>query len=227
MPRAVAAALLIIVGVLSMPIASADEWRMALDDAKGLTPHGVKTTPATHNGKRALQVVDASTSPAEAYALVAGPAMKDGRIDVDLAAQPMASAAADARGFAGVAFRMNADQSAFECFYLRPTNGRADDQSRRNHSTQYVSFPDFPWERLRRDTPGVYESYVDLVPGEWTHVRIDVHDRRAALYVNVAPQPVLIVNDLKLAPAAGGIALWVGPGTEAWFRDLVVTPAGS
>src|SRR5215472_9603685 len=156
MVRALVAGM-IAVAALSMPVATADAWRIALEDAKGLTPHGVKTMPATHHGKRALQVVEASTSPAEAYALVAGPVLKDGRIEVDLAAQPMASAAADARGFVGVAFRMKGDQSAFECFYLRPTNGRADDQLRRNHSTQYVSFPGFPWERLRRESPGVYE----------------------------------------------------------------------
>lgn len=52
------------------------------------------------------------------------------------------------RGFVGVAFRVNLDASKdapkYECFYLRPTNGRADDQVRRNHSTQYISYPAFP-----------------------------------------------------------------------------------
>jgi hypothetical protein len=46
---------------------------------------------------------------------------------------------------------------------LRPTNGRADDQVRRNHSTQYISYPDFPWYRLREETPGMYESYSDSI----------------------------------------------------------------
>ena len=37
--------------------------------------------------------------------------------------------------------------------------------------------------------------------------------------------PALIVNDLKHgADAAGAIALWVGPGTEAYFANLRVTP---
>jgi len=211
---------------LSLRAAPAASWRVALTDANGVTLHGVKATATTHDGKRALQLVEASAAPAEAFAVVSGPLVKDGRIDVDLAGRPAAGADAGARGFVGVAFRMTADRAAFECLYLRPTNGRADDQLRRNHSTQYISFPDYPWERLRRETPGVYESYVDLAPSEWTHVRIDVRDRRAALYVNQAPQPVLIVNDLKLAPAAGAVALWIGPGTEAWFRDLVVTSAG-
>ena len=221
------AAVIVSVAVASLGLAQkpANAWRAALTDATGLTLHGVKASASTLEGKRAVQLVEASTSPAEAYAVVGGPLLRDGQIDVDLAARPGASADSGARGFVGIAFRMKTDQSAFECFYLRPTNGRADDQLRRNHSTQYISFPDYPWEKLRTETPGVYESYVDLAPGAWTHVRIDVHDRRAALYVNAAPQPVLIVNDLKLAPTAGAVALWLGPGTEAWFRDLVV--AGS
>jgi|SRR5581483_563920 len=223
--RVAAAAGVCAVVWMSTNAAGADTWRLALDDATRLMPHGVTLTPGTHDGQRGIQIADARTAPGEAYAVVRSVRMKDGRIDVDLAGRPGAGADEGARGFVGVAFRMTEDQASFECVYLRPTNGRADDQLRRNHSTQYISFPDFPWERLRREAPGVYESYVDLVPGAWTHVRIDVRDRRAALYVNAAPQPVLVVNDLKLPPAAGGVALWIGPGTDAWFRDLIVAPA--
>ena len=86
-----------------------------------------------------------------------------------------------ARGFTGVAFRISPDAAKFELFYLRPTNGRADDQERRNHSAQYDSFPDYPWFRLRKETPGKYESYVDLVPGEWTKVKISVSGVKASV----------------------------------------------
>ena len=220
-------AVVVFVAVLSLGLSPAappaESWRAALTDGAGLTLHGVTASPSTLEGKKAVQLAVASNSPSEAFAVVAGPLLQDGRIDVDLAGRPGASADPTARGFVGIAFRVKGDQSAFECFYLRPTNGRADDQLRRNHSTQYISFPDYPWEKLRTETPGVYESYVDLAPGAWTHVGIEFHDRRASLYVNRAPQPVLIVNDLKLAPAAGAVALWLGPGTEAWFRDLVVS----
>ena len=54
---------------------------------------------------------------------------------------------------------------------------------------QYISDPDFPWQKLRSETPSRYESYVDLVPGEWTKVRIEVHGTRALLYVHDAAQP--------------------------------------
>ena len=80
-----------------------------------------------------------------------------------------------ARGFIGVAFRIDEGNSKFEGMYIRPTNGRADDQLRRNRSTQYFSYPDFKFDRLRNEVPGKYESYADLGLNEWIQIRIDVH----------------------------------------------------
>jgi hypothetical protein len=108
-------------------------------------------------------------------ALVPGSEFENGAIDVDVAGQPQRNASEAARGFIGVAFRAASDTSAFECFYIRPTNGRANDQLRRNHATQYIASPGFPFDRSRSATSGVYESCVDLVAGEWTHLRIRVH----------------------------------------------------
>ena len=132
-----------------------------------------------------------------------------------------------ARAFIGIAFRIRDDLSAYEKIYLRPVNGRADDQLQRNHSTQYASHPDHPWKRLRNKSPGRYESYVDLQPGVWTKLRIVVEDQSARLFIGDASQPCLVVSDLKLSPRAGGVALWVGPGTVGYFRNLRVRPAGS
>jgi hypothetical protein len=104
-----------------------------------------------------------------------------------------------------------------------PTNGRADDQIRRNHSTQYSSHPNFDFAQSRQEAPEKYESYVDLQPGVWTKYKIEVEGRKARLYVHGAEQPCLIVNDLKLDPRSGGVALWVGPGTEGYFSNLKIT----
>ncbi len=119
-----------------------------------------------------------------------------------------------------MAFRVARDAAKYECFYIRPTNGRSDDQLRRNHSTQYISFPDYEWRRLRTEAPGQYESYVDLALGEWTKLKLEVSGVKARLYVNGAPQPVLVVNDLKLGDSQGAVALWIGVGTEAYFANL-------
>ena len=121
-----------------------------------------------------------------------------------------------------MAFRVQDRGSRAELFYLRPTNGRADDQLRRNHSVQYQSAPDFPWSRLRKENPGVYESYADLQPGVWTKMKIEVSGTKARLYVNGADQPCLLVNDLKLGESRGQIALWAYGGTDGYFSNLTV-----
>ena len=177
----------------------------------------------TYQGKESMRLVDREGG--GGIALLKNSAFKDGAIEVELAGRPTAGSFAGARGFVGVAFRVQSGGSKYECIYLRPTNGRADDMSRRNHSTQYSSEPDWSWERLRNESPGIYESYVDLESGAWTRYKIVVKGTRAELYVHGAAQPCLIVKDLKLGEVTGAIALWVGPGTEAHFANLKVTPA--
>jgi hypothetical protein len=80
--------------------------------------------------------------------------------------------------------------------------------------------PDYEWATLRKESPGQYESYVDLVPGEWTRIKIEVSGIKARLYVNDSAQPVLVVNDLKRGDSQGAVALWIGLGTEAYFAHL-------
>ncbi len=189
--------------------------------------HNVKAEPVTNLGRSAMRVSDAGPQDlddAGRLAVVPGTSFQDGTIEVNLSGDTAPDAPPTARGFVGIAFRVTTDRSHFECFYLRPKNGRADDQLQRNHSVQYISIPGFGWQKLRSDTPGKYESYADLIPGQWTQMKIQVAGSRARLYVNGAEQPALIVNDLKQSPVSGAIALWVGPGTIAHFADLKVTP---
>ena len=186
-----------------------------------LAPHRVKLEPVEFKGKRAIKVVEDGQVPnGEAYAVVKGTPFHNGTIEVEMAGLPAKSAGEGARGFIGLAFRLR--DGRFEYIYLRPTNGRADDQVRRNHSTQYSSFPDFDFARSRKEAPEKYESYVDLEPGVWTRVRITVQGTAARLYVHGAPQPALIVNDLKLGDSSGDVALWIGPGTEGYFTGLSI-----
>lgn len=162
----------------------------------------------------------------ETLVLVGGTDFSDGVIEIELAGEPAPDADPSMRGFVGVAFRADTVAGGYECFYLRPTNARAEEQLRRNHSTQYVSHPDYPWYRLREESPGVYESYVDLEPGAWTTVRIEVEGTHARLYVNDSPQPVLVVSDLKRGRSTGMVGLWLHSSTVAHFRDLRITTGG-
>ncbi len=185
----------------------------------------VKSESVTYKGKRCTQLTDqiASNNPGERMAMIEGSDFGNGAIELELTGDTLPTADPTARGFTGIAFRSLADGSAYESFYLRPKNGRAEDQEQRNHSAQYISAPDFPWQRLRQETPGKYESYVDLVPGEWTRMKVEVHGVKARLYVNGSAQPTLIVNDLKRGNSRGAVAFWIGPGTVAHFADLKVT----
>jgi len=194
-----------------------------LNSLSGLELHNVKADLVTYRGRRAVRLVeDDSVDEEHSIAIISGSDFKEGVIETEIAGAPRADAPADMRGFVGIAFRVQPQGSRFECFYLRPTNGRADDQLRRNHSTQYISQPEYPWFRLREETPGVYESYTDLVPGAWTKVKIAVSGVQAQLFVDGAEQPCLVVNDLKLGETQGQIALWIGSGTEAHFSNVVV-----
>lgn len=187
----------------------------------------VKAEPVQYLGRSAVRVTDAGAEgldDAGRLAIVPGSAFQDGTIEVKLTGDSLPNAGEGARGFVGIAFRVSGGGSQFECFYLRPKNGRSEDQLQRNHSVQYISVPGYPWNKLRAETPGKYESYVDLIPGQWTQVKIQVAGSHARLYVNGAEQPVLVVNDLKQPPASGAIALWVGPGTIAHFAELKVAP---
>ncbi len=180
--------------------------------------------PARYKGRAAVRAVDRlAGQPLNPLLLLPVKDFGDGIIEAEVAGLPAAGAPEGARGFIGIAFRVK-DSSRYEAFYIRPTNGRSDDQLRRNHSTQYIGMPDYTWDRLRNEHPGVYESYADMVPGDWIRLRIEVEGSKARLFVGGAGRPALIVNDLKHgAEAIGGVALWIGNGTEAYFSNVKVT----
>lgn len=211
--------------LLLLPLAAQAQPRDLALDAATLKPVNVRVENVTYQGRSAVRVTDTGAAgDGHLLALVPTSTFHEGVIEVELAGAPQAGAGGGARGFVGVAFRVQPGHETYSAFYLRPTNGRAEDQVRRNHSTQYIAHPAWTWSRLREEFPKMYESYVDLAPGEWTRVRIEVRAGKARLFVHGAAQPCLIVNDLKQDLGAGAIALWVGPGTVAHFANLRVLP---
>ena len=219
-------------------VAARQAKNLSLETAAGLRLVNVSADPVVHDGKKGLRVTVSeealrrvkSMTPEEqaafqTLAVVEGLEFGSGVIEAEIAGAPAPDAGEGARGFVGIAFRLLADMKTYDTFYLRPTNGRADDQERRNHAVQYASSPDWPWFRLRKETPSKYEAYVDLVPGAWTRIKIEVRGDRARLYVHGQEQPTLIVNDVKTgAQAKGAVALSPGPGTIAHFRNLSIQP---
>jgi len=216
--------------IISILLLSSSGWAFAQErvfEKYNLEPVLVNMSITNIDGKKAVRVArDTATKGSDRPTFVRlknTDDFRNGSIEVMLLSRLLPTAEASARGFIGLAFRINKDNSKFESFYIRPTNGRADDQLRRNHSTQYFSYPDYPFDRLRKEAEGKYESYADMGLNEWIKMKIVVKDAQAKLFLNNNPQPVLIVNDLKLGTAnSGAIGLWVDGGTDAFFRNIKV-----
>ncbi|WP_437191120.1 hypothetical protein [Planctomicrobium sp. SH527] len=206
------------IGVLTQVSYAAD-----LEKAK-LQPVSVSVGSETIMGKEAIRVTkDPAVKEFDepTFAKLKGVGFQDGTIEVKVLSRLLKDAPDFARGFIGIAFRIHEDNSKFECIYVRPGNARVDDQVRRNHSIQYFAYPDFKFQRLRKEAPEKYESYADMGLDEWIDLKIVVKGTQAKLFVNGAKQPALIVNDLKLGDdVSGGIGLFVDVGTEGYFSEL-------
>jgi hypothetical protein len=194
-----------------------------LRDASALAVTGGKAEPVEYLGRKAIRLTTASEDN-DIFAYVNGTAIQDGAIDVDIAVKITTPPGVRMPGFTGIAFRARPDGSHYEMFYLRPRNALAEDQAMRNHAVQYIAKPGFDWYPLRRQWPFIYESWADLKPESWTHVHVEVHGRRARLFLNGSSSPSLIVNGLKGEDLHGGVALWGYPGEESYFSNLRVTP---
>ena len=185
----------------------AKSWRVIDADASvegpvvRLKPHGDPAV-GSHIGLALLQNVKFS----------------EGTLEIDLrgAGQQKAS-------FLGLVFGV-ADARTFEAVYFRPFRFVDEDPDARGHAVQYVAWPEYTWEKLRKDKPGVYETAIQPVPDPagWFHVRIDVTKQKVSVSVDGSPQPCLVVD--RLGHREGEVGLWVDsmPGD---FRNLRIQPA--
>lgn len=196
-----------------------------LHDATGLVPHNVKFESVTYQGRQAIGMTTVTQGDDAGFAIVPGTDFEDGTIEVDLAVKILAPPGARMPGFTGLVFRANSDSSKYELFYLRPKNALSENQSMRNHAVQYCAEPGYGWYKLRREWPFVYESYAEIEPEKWTHLKIEVAGRVARVYVNGSTKPSLVVDGLKSGNLHGAIGLWGYAREESYFSNLRVTPA--
>jgi hypothetical protein len=148
--------------------------------------------------------------------------LENGIVEVKVLSRLLPNAPSFARGFIGLAFRVNGENSAYESIYVRPSNGRADDQIRRNHSIQYYAYPEYKFDRLRKEYPELYETYADMGLDEWITMRIEFSGKSVKLYLNDQEAPAFIVNEMLGSTTSGSIGLWVEIGTEGFFKDLKI-----
>lgn len=157
------------------------------------------------------------------YAKLADNSFHNGIIEVKILSKLLPDAPDFARGFIGITFRVNEDDSKFESFYIRPTNGRVDDSVRKNRAIQYFSYPKYTFEYFRKKGIIDYEGSADIGLNEWITLRAVINGARGEFYLNHEENPVLVVENMKHGDSKGAIGLFVDIGTEGFFKDLRIT----
>ena len=158
------------------------------------------------------------------YAKVNGFSFHNGVITMKMMSRLLPDAPDFARGFIGIVYRANENDSEFESFYLRPTNGRTcTDPVRRSHGCQYFSYPGYTFEYFREFGITRYEAPVDVDLGEWITLKAVIEDERAEFYLNDSEKPVLVVTDMKHGVGEkGSVGIFVDIGTEALISELKI-----
>jgi len=125
-------------------------------------------------------------------------------------------------GFIGMFFRVSENDSAFEAIYVRPKVGRSNNQRFRNHAVQYISYPHYKFDSLRKVAPFRYEGSAPVALNEWISMRIEVNGSTAEMFINDLKYSSFIVDKMLGSTKKGGVGLYVDIGTIGYFKDLRV-----
>ncbi|HVY70915.1 MAG TPA: hypothetical protein VHH73_13365 [Verrucomicrobiae bacterium] len=157
-----------------------------------------------------------NAAPNDGVAWIDGAVLGEGTIELEIRGK-------DVRGqsFVGIAFH-GKDDKTFDAVYLRPFNFQS--VERGDHAIQYISMPDNDWNKLRANHPGKYEQPINPAPSPdvWVTLKLVVGKKNVAAFVNGSQKPALTV-DLLNERSDGKLGLWVGNGSDGWFRNLKVT----
>lgn len=129
---------------------------------------------------------------------------------------------APGQSFVGFAFHGVNDET-FDAIYFRPFNFKNPD--RNTHSIQYISMPDNDWSGLRSTFPGKFENTISPVPepvDDWFHAKIVVDFPNVKVFVNRSDKATLEIEQLS-DRKQGKVGLWVGNGSEGWFKNIKIT----
>jgi hypothetical protein len=148
-----------------------------------------------------------------------------GTIEVDVLSCLDDKGPADARAFAGLAYRIADDGDGFEAVYLRPLNGLKTNPPSPpdQHAVRYFAYPDWAIRQATNGVPGrPIRSARRHRPG-----RVDQpQDRLTETGVDVMANgtQVLKVTETKAAPMTGAVGLFVDIGSESYFSKLTIRP---
>lgn len=186
----------------------------------------VHTALELRDGIARVRKTDKAQPDENTYVKVLGCDFHNGTIEVDVCGRLLPDAPDYARGFIGIAFRASADDGEFECFYIRPANGRGcADPVRRAHGCQYFSYPGYTFAYFREFGITKYENAVDTIAlGEWSRIRAEISGDTGIFSVDGVE--VLRVDGFRHGPdARGAVGLYVDIGTDGYFKNLSIEAA--
>ena len=171
------------------------------------------------NGKKGVRLNEV---PGNGLMILKGSNFSNGTVDIDIKGSNKFQ-----QSFVGFAFH-GQGLKTYDAVYFRPFNFKNEDAARRSHAVQYISMPDYDWEKLRTEFPGKYENKIDPAPGadDWFHVKIVVKGLKVSVFVNNEQKPALEVEKLK-TNNKGGFGLWVGNNSGGSFANLNITNSGN
>ncbi|MCK5839001.1 MAG: SMP-30/gluconolactonase/LRE family protein [Bacteroidales bacterium] len=131
---------------------------------------------------------------------------KNGVIEVDMAVTGQ-------RSYPGVNFRIQS-QKEYEHFYIRPhRSGLYPDALQYTPCTNGID----SWQLFNGEG---YTASVTIPKNEWFHVKIEIKDSRARVFINEAQQPSLEIVDLYHGESEGSISLNCPINNSAFFSNL-------
>ncbi|KQC02189.1 family 16 glycoside hydrolase [Pedobacter sp. Hv1] len=143
---------------------------------------------------------------------------KNGTIEVEMRGKDVFQ-----RSFIGLAFH-GIDDTTYDAVYCRPFNFFAKDSVRRVHAVQYISHPDFTWEKLRNERNAVFEKSIinPPNPNHWFTMKLVIDNTTVKVYINNAVIPSLTVEKLNKRKV-GKIGLFTADSSGGNFKTLQIT----
>jgi hypothetical protein len=186
-------------------------------DPTAVVSHNVVAQPASYLGRQALRVelaeayrqrVRKAASAADRALALLPNHLQDGVIEVPLAGELNGSAPHDAPAVVGVAFHVSADYAPYDVVYVRLAGRRG--------SVAYVSYPVVVGGTQGR-TSVRHERTVDVVPGMWYRLRLEIAGASLRVFLDDGKTPLLTVHGLTYAGRSGRVGFAVADGTTGYF----------
>jgi sugar lactone lactonase YvrE len=133
--------------------------------------------------------------------------LEDGVIECDVAMK------GGVRSYPGILFRVQSPEE-YERVYLRPHRSPLYDDA-----VQYVAAFHGVDSWQFYNGPGLASRAV-IPTDRWVHVKIEVLGTQARVFLDNAPQPVLVIGDLKHAKSRGGLGLTTMADGNSFFSNF-------